>query len=123
MTGLLVGLALIAVGAAELWLCWLGSQHRLAPSSWVGIRLPATRRSDAAWYAAHEAAAGPFGLAGGIAATCGVGLVVNGWDTVGAIVAAAGLVGLLGGTVWAVLAGVGAARAVPEPQDGPDFGG
>jgi SdpI/YfhL protein family len=123
VSGLIVGLALLLAGGAELWLCWRGSQRRLTPSSWVGIRLPATRRSDAAWYAAHEAAAGPFGVGGGIAATCGLGVFVNGWDTVGAVVAAVGLVALLGGTAGAVVVGVAAARELPEPTDGPDFGG
>ena len=123
MDGVVVGLALVVAGGAELWIAWIGSQRRLRPNSWVGIRLPQTRRSDAAWYAAHEAAAGAFGLGGGVAAVCGIGVFANGLDAIGVAVAALGLVALLAGTSVATVVAVRAASSVTEESDGPDFGG
>jgi uncharacterized membrane protein len=81
--GILVGLALTVAGALTVWLSWLGSQRRLPPNGVAGIRLPATRRSDEAWYAAHQAAAGPLGVGGGATAACGVGVLFTGLDVVG----------------------------------------
>ncbi|MHB1139339.1 MAG: SdpI family protein [Microthrixaceae bacterium] len=123
MPQLLVGLALLLFGAGELWLCWLGSQRRLPPNGVVGIRVPVTRRSDAAWYAAHEAAAGPLGVGGGVGAFCGLGVLVTGVDSIGLAVAAVGAVALLAGPSLATAVGVRAAGRVTEPVDGPDFGG
>jgi len=123
MSQLILGLVLVVVGAAELWVCWLGSQRRLPPNGWIGIRLPATRRSDAAWYAAHEAAAGPLGVAGGVGAFCGLGVLVAGGDTIGLAVAAVAAVALLAGPGVATVVGLRAAAAVPPPTDGPDHGG
>lgn len=123
MEGLIVGLALVSAGLSELWLAWIGSQRRLRPNSWVGIRLPQTRRSDQAWYAAHEAAAGAFGLGGAVGAICGIGVFVNGLDVIGAAVTMLGVVGLLASTSFATVAALRAAKAVPDASDGPDFGG
>lgn len=124
MTQVLVGLALLLAGGAELWTCWLGSQRRLPPNGFVGVRLPSTRRSDAAWYAAHEAAAAPLGVAGGVGAFCGLGVLVTGLDTIGVAVAVIGTVALLAGPSIATVAAVGAAAKVDDaPADGPDFGG
>jgi hypothetical protein len=81
--GILIGLALVVAGALTAWLAWLGSQRRLPPNGVAGIRLPATRRSDEAWYAAHEAAAGPLGVGGGATVACGLGVVFTGLDMIG----------------------------------------
>ncbi len=83
MDGILIGLALVVAGALTAWLAWLGSQRRLPPNGVAGIRLPATRRSDEAWYAAHQAAAGPLGVGGGATVACGLGVVFTGLDTIG----------------------------------------
>jgi hypothetical protein len=123
MEGLLLGLLFVLAGAAELWLAWLGSQRRLAPGSFVGVRLPATRRSDAAWYAAQEATAGPYGVGGGVGAVCGLALCTTGLDTIGVVVAAVAAVALLSGASGATVMALRAARAVPERSDGPDHGG
>jgi hypothetical protein len=82
-TGVIVGLALVVAGALTVWLAWLGSQRKLPPNGVAGIRLPATRRSDDAWYAAHQAAAGPLGVGGGATAACGLGVLFAGLDTIG----------------------------------------
>lgn len=83
MEGLLVGLGLVLVGAVTVWLAWLGSQCKLPPNAVAGIRVPATRRSDAAWYAAHQAAAGPLGVGGGATVACGLGVLFTGLDVIG----------------------------------------
>lgn len=123
MEGLLLGLLFVLAGAVELWLAWLGSQRRLAPGSFVGVRLPATRRSDAAWYAAQEATAGPYGIGGGVGAVCGLALFVTGLDVIGVAVAAVAAVALLAGASGATVAALRAARGVPDEVEGPDFGG
>lgn len=104
MDGVVLGLALTIAGALAVWLSWLGSQRKLRPNGVVGIRLPATRRSDAAWYAAHQAAAGPFGVAGGVTAACGVAVVFTGLDLIGWVLVIVG--------VAALTTGVGVATAV-----------
>ncbi len=63
MDALLVGLALVVGGAVLVWVSWAGSQGSLRPNGIVGLRVPSARRSDAAWYAAHRAAAGPWASA------------------------------------------------------------
>ncbi len=83
MDGILVGLVLVVAGAVTTWLAWLGSQRRLPPNAVAGIRLPATRRSDEAWYAAHQAAAGPLGVGGGATVACGLGVLFTGLDSIG----------------------------------------
>ena len=83
MDGILVGLVLVVAGAVTTWLAWLGSQRRLPPNALAGIRLPATRRSDEAWYAAHQAAAGPLGVGGGATVACGLGVLFTGLDSIG----------------------------------------
>ena len=83
MDGILVGLVLVVAGAVTTWLAWLGSQRRLPPNAEAGSRLPATRRSDEAWYAAHQAAAGPLGVGGGTTVACGLGVLFTGLDSIG----------------------------------------
>ena len=108
MDGVVLGLALTIAGALAVWLSWLGSQRKLRPNGVVGIRLPATRRSDAAWYAAHQAAAGPFGVAGGVTAACGVAVVFTGWVLV--------IVGVAALTTGVGVATAAALRAANEQR-------
>ncbi len=114
MAGLIVGLVLVVMGLAELWVCWLGSQRRLPPNAAVGIRLPATRTSEEAWYVAHESAAGLLGLGGGIAATCGIAVLFTGFDVVGVAVAALGFVALLGATSLATVVALRSVKDIPD---------
>jgi uncharacterized membrane protein len=111
VSGLLIGAALVLLGAALLWIAWAGSQHRLAPNAVVGIRLPATRRSEAAWYAAHDAAAGPFGLGGGVACACGVATMFTGFDVIGVVLVIVGLAAATTATGVATAVGLRAANA------------
>ena len=112
MARVLVSIAAILLGGLELWLCWVGSQRRLRPGHPVGIPLRSVRRSDAAWYAAHEAAAGAYGLGGGVAAICGMAILVNGLDVIGVGLAVVAAVALVAGVVSASIVGSRAAATV-----------
>lgn len=81
-SGVLVGALLILSGAALTWVSWLGSQRRLPRNSWVGLRVPSTMADDEAWAVAHESAAGPLGVAGGVCMLGGLGVVTVGLDHV-----------------------------------------
>lgn len=110
--GVLVGLLLTVSGAGLCWIAWLGSQRRLPRNYWVGIRLPSTMADDESWALAHEEAAGALGIAGGIAATGGVGVLAVGLDdVVGTIVAGITMVGLLVSIVISAVLGSRAARS------------
>jgi hypothetical protein len=112
VSGLLVGAALVLAGAALIWIAWLGSQRRLAPNAFAGIRLPAARRSDDAWYAAHEAAAGPFGVGGGVVCACGLATMFSGeLDVIGVVLVIIGLAALTSATALATVVGLRAANA------------
>jgi uncharacterized membrane protein len=111
VSGLLAGAGLVLLGAALLWIAWAGSQHRLAPNAVAGIRLPATRRSDEAWYAAHAAAAGPFGVGGGVACACGMATMFTGLDVIGVGLVVVGLAAATTATGVATAVGLRAAQA------------
>lgn len=73
---LLIGLT----GCSLAYLAWLGSQGRLRPNRWTGIRTPFTMASEENWYRTHRAAA-PILMAAGVA------LVVGGFLLAGAAIA------------------------------------
>jgi hypothetical protein len=110
MDALLIGAALMLGGAALLWVAWRGSQRRLPPNSLVGVRLPSTTGDERRWYAAQEAAAGPLGLGGGVAATFGLGVAVTGMDTVGTVLMVVSMVALVAGAAAGCIAGARSAR-------------
>lgn len=112
MDGLVVGMLLVAAGAATVWLAWLGSQRKLPPNNVAGIRLPATRRSPEAWYAAHQAAAGPLGVGGGLTAACGLGVLFAGLDAIGWVLVIVALAALTTAIGLATTVGIRAANAV-----------
>ncbi|MFF3063337.1 SdpI family protein [Oerskovia sp. NPDC057915] len=47
---------IVAVALLVAWLAWLGATDRMTRNGLIGIRTPATQRSDAAWIAGHRAA-------------------------------------------------------------------
>lgn len=47
---------IVAVALVVAWLTYLGATDRMTRNGLVGIRTPATQRSDAAWIAGHRAA-------------------------------------------------------------------
>lgn len=109
----LVALGLLIVGAVMLATCWWGSQGRLPRNRIIGIRIPATMRSDAAWDAGHRAAAGPTGIGGGIAVLAALGVVAAGLDLIGWVIAAIGLVAVLASAAVATVAASRAAKDLP----------
>lgn len=110
MSGLAVGALLLVAGGVTLWLAWAGSQRKLPPNSVAGIRLPATRRSPEAWYAAHQAAAGPLGVGGGATAACGLGVLFTGLDVIGWVLVVVGLAALTTSVGLATTVGLRAAN-------------
>ncbi len=97
----MVGLALTLAGGTFLWLAWVGSQR------------PAARR------AARQAAAGPLGVGGGVAATCGVAVVFTGVDAIGVALVVAALAALAVSAVVAMIAALRALRVSPDPGSDP----
>ena len=106
-------------GSAIMWVMLFGicrsqSQPGATPDPLVGIRTPATRRSDEAWVTAHRAALAqvkPSGLVLGPLAVAGLAVLV--WNPLVAVVWES-LV-LVACLVWVLLAchsGVLAARQV-----------
>ncbi len=110
MAALLIGAALMLGGSALLWVAWRGSQHRLPPNSPVGVRLPSTTGDDRRWHATQEAAAGPLGLGGGVAAMFGLGVAATGLDTVGTVMVILGVIALVAGVTTGYVAGSRSAR-------------
>ncbi len=117
MTGVAAGLGLIIAGAALLGLAWVGSQRKLKRTRWAGIRTRTTMANDEAWYRAHEEAAGPLGLSGGLVALLGAGVLATGFDVFGLVATViAGVVFFVGLGYSAVVANR-AAKAVAGPSD------
>jgi hypothetical protein len=91
--------ALVAVGAALVWLAWLASQDRLGSRP---ERFPALR-----------AAAGPAGVTGGVVVLAGLAVGVSGIGSVpGQVAAGLGALALVvGGAVTALAAARGTGSA------------
>ncbi|WP_030150083.1 SdpI family protein [Oerskovia turbata] len=47
---------IVVVALLVAWLAWLGATDRITRNALIGIRTPATQRSDAGWIAGHRAA-------------------------------------------------------------------
>lgn len=109
---LLISGAMLLMAVALAWFAWAAARDRLPLNGWAGIRLPSTMRSEAAWYAAHRAAAPWFAWAAAVSLVAVpapfVGLTVSGagW----AVVAVCAIVLVL--VVIAGLRGRSAALAV-----------
>jgi hypothetical protein len=74
--------------------CFAAGRGAIPVNSFVGIRIPALKRSEAAWRAGHAAAVMPAVIAFVIAGMCsGIGLVapVAYWGTI---------VAMVGGVIW-----------------------
>ena len=112
-SGLIVAAALFLGGGVVLWVSWEGSQGRLRRGHLLGVRLHSTLASDAAWHAAHRAAAGPLGVSAGVVLAAGLAVLAVGVDdVVGQVVTIVGVAGLLVGVVTGCRAAARAARAV-----------
>jgi hypothetical protein len=105
---LLVGSALVVVGL-------LGLLERLPRNRFVGVRTPATLRTDRAFHLANKVAGLPVAVAG----TVGVLSGVLGLLTPSLVLAAVGFAGLVGIAVAGGVLAHRAAEAVPEPEPAP----
>jgi hypothetical protein len=86
-------------------MCWAAGRGLVRMNGFVGIRLPALQRDEAAWRAGHRAGVLPAGVTAAVAvigALVGLAVTPAYWVAVGA---------LLVGLVWTVAAAVRAARA------------
>lgn len=121
MNALLALVPSIALALLSWYLAWAGVRDRLPRNAILGIRLAATTRSDAAWYAAHRAAApanigaGIWFLLSGLAAAT---LATS--DNGRAIILLSGYAIALVWVAIAVLRAVRAANALPDDLDDPD---
>lgn len=64
-------------GALVIWTAWRGRVGKLKRNYFVGIRLPSTLRSDAAWAAAHRVSWIYTALAGGSLAAWGIWVIFD----------------------------------------------
>lgn len=96
------------VGVVDVGIAGLISAGQLPRNGLVGIRIPSTRRSDAAWDAGHRAAA-PALQASGLAALVLVALALvlrlPGWSASAIVSSIAAAVALLGLAVATTQAG------------------
>lgn len=102
---------LVGAGAALLVVAALSARGTLRRNRWVGIRTRATMASDAAWAAAHRAAAAPTAVGGAVLVAGGIAIPFVTNDDRG--VAGAGLaIAILGVSIvgFAAVVGVRAAR-------------
>jgi hypothetical protein len=115
---LIVCAALLLCGAALVFVGWRGLRGRLPRNRKVGIRTPATMRSEEAFELGNRAAAPATLASGGVALLSGVSVPLL------PSLFSAGLVtvmGVLGGFVLMAVGGVignRAAEAMPEPTGG-----
>lgn len=109
-----VAILLALAGAALLATAWLGARGRLRRNKLLGIRVPSTLRSDAAWAAGHRAAAVPFALGGLVSVAGAVAVALA--DTEDEITRTALAVVVLS-TVALGVAGVRAHRAARRVPD------
>jgi SdpI/YfhL protein family len=116
---LLLGCLLVLMGLALLAVAVLGLRRRLPRNRWIGVRTPASLRSDAAFAVANQVAAAPLGAAGAVALAGGTALLAGAGGGLGWVLLAVSLVGAV------VLAGVGgvagdraagAVAAAPSPS-------
>jgi hypothetical protein len=96
----LLGVVLLAAGAALLTVGLLGWRQRLPRNRFAGVRTPATLRSEAAFIAANRVAAPPVLAAGAVCAAGGVLAFATGGPALAVIVGVTGA-----GTVGLLLAG------------------
>jgi hypothetical protein len=71
-----LGAVWLVAGALMAAVGWFGTNGRLRPGHWAGIRLPSTRASDDAWSAAHAEGSRWLAGGGGLVAITGVLLMV-----------------------------------------------
>jgi hypothetical protein len=104
--GLLVGGAIALTGVWFVWLAWQGSRGAISQPGVTRRRSP----DGSGWAKACEAAAGPIGVGGGVAAAGGLAVMATGLDTVGWIVSIGAIAAVGIAAVAGVVVGARAAR-------------
>jgi SdpI/YfhL protein family len=117
---LILGSVLVLTGGTLLTVGVLGARSRLRRNRWIGIRTPATLRSEPAFARAHRVGAVPAAAAGAIALVGGLSLLAGSDSAVlDGVVLAVSALGAFGLAGFAARAGDRAAAAVqPEPVAG-----
>jgi hypothetical protein len=108
----LLGLVLLVVGVGIGVVGLLGFRERLPRNRFVGVRTPATLRSERAFLIANKVAGLPIAVAGAVAVVSGLVTLLTG----ALVVAIVGFAGLAGIAVAGGIVGHRAAEAVPEEK-------
>ena len=109
-----VSLVLLVVGAGIGLAGLLGFLERLPRNRFVGVRTPATLRSERAFVVANKIAGLPIAVAGGVGLVCGaLGLVA------GPVVTFIGLAGMAAIAIAGGVLGHRAAEAMPDEPELP----
>ena len=117
----LLGVVLLAAGAGLLVVGLLGWRRRLPRNRFVGIRTPATLRSEAAFSAANRVAAPSVLAAGAVCAAGGALTLGTGGPALAVIVTITGT-GVVGLLLTAGMLGHRVAATVPLPGPLPSGG-
>lgn len=106
---------LVVLGAALVFIGWRGLRSQLPPNRYVGVRTPATLRSEEAFELGNRVAA-PAMLAGGaVAILAGVSEPLLTTVTSAVLVAVLGIAGAFALMVVGGVLGNKAAEAIPAP--------
>jgi uncharacterized membrane protein len=109
---MLAGVIVIVAGVAVSVVAFLGRAGRLPRNHLVGIRMPSTMKSDAAWLAAHRASWAYSLVAGAMTIALGVRLAIGPEDDSLALISVGVIfVPLLAGAVVARRAARGAEKS------------
>lgn len=110
-------------GGALIAVAWLSFQGKLPRNRYVGVRTPATLRSDEAFDVGNRVAAPATAVGGVVALISAVAMVVTGSGTTGLVLAVGGVVGAFSLVFAAGVLGNRAAEAVPAPEAAGGCGG
>ncbi len=106
---------LVVLGAALVFIGWRGLRSQLPPNRYVGVRTPATLRSEEAFELGNRVAA-PAMLAGGaVAILAGASEPLLSTTTSAVVVAVLGIAGAFALMVVGGVLGNRAAEAIPAP--------
>lgn len=117
---LVLAAVMAGLGVLLLFLARAGADGRLRRNMFVGIRIPSTMASDAAWRAGHRAGEAPLRWAGWAALGSSVGALLLADDRVAGPFVLAGCLVVLALVSWSGVLASRAARAVEanEPPRG-----
>ncbi|MFR9730577.1 SdpI family protein [Saccharopolyspora sp. MS10] len=112
---MILGALLVLLGAALVFIGWRGLRSQLPPNRYVGVRTPATLRSEEAFELGNRVAS-PAMLAGGaVAVLAGVSEPLLSTVASSVVVAVLGILGAFALMVVGGVLGNRAAEAMPAP--------